>query len=74
MATQATERTRNTSPNTGATLVALAGAGLVGYGLIILIRNVSGFTEPGLEIEHMGVPLEQVRSFSQDLYNYILHV
>lgn len=74
MTTQASERTGNSSLNTGATLVAIAGLGMVGYGFVILLRNGNGFTEPGLSVEQLGKTPDQIQAFSQDLYNYILHV
>ena len=58
----------------GAVLVALAGVGLVGYGIVFLIRNFIGFTELGLSSRHVGGTPEQIRSFSPDLYEYISHL
>jgi len=36
------------------TLRCLAGVGLVGYGILFLIRNFVGFTELGLSPRHVG--------------------
>jgi hypothetical protein len=58
----------------GANLVTLAGIGLVGYGLMFLIRNFTGFIELGLTPEHVGGTPEQIRAFSPHLYNYISHL
>ena len=58
----------------GATLVALSGVGLVGYGIMFLIRNFTGFIELGLTTEHVGGTPAQIRSFSPDLYEYISHL
>jgi hypothetical protein len=58
----------------GANLVALAGVGLVGYGVMFLIRNFTGFTELGLTPAHVGATPEQIRAFSPNLYNYISHL
>ena len=76
MATQAriSEKAMNTSLATGGNIVALAGVGLVGYGLMFLARNFTGFTELGLTAEHVGGTPEQIQSFSQNLYNYISHL
>ncbi|HLO18123.1 MAG TPA: hypothetical protein VK206_25045 [Anaerolineales bacterium] len=60
--------------NAGANVVALAGIGLIGYGLMFLVRNFNGFIELGLTPEHVGGTPEQIRSFSQNLYNYISHL
>ncbi len=76
MTTQARSsgKTTSISVNTGANLVALAGFGLVGYGLMFLVRNFAGFIELGLTADHVGVTPEQIQSFSQNLYNYISHL
>ena len=58
----------------GAVLVAMAGVGLVGYGILFLIRNFMGFTELGLSPRHVGGTPEQIRTFSPDLYEYISHL
>ena len=62
------------SVNAGANVVALAGLGLVGYGIMFLIRNFNGFIELGLTPEHVGGTPEQIQAFSQNLYNYISHL
>lgn len=58
----------------GATLVALSGIGLVGYGLMFLARNFTGFIELGLTPAHVGGTPAQIRGFSPDLYEYISHL
>lgn len=58
----------------GTNLVTLAGIGLVGYGLMFLVRNFTRFTELGLTPEHVGGTPEQIRAFSPHLYNYISHL
>jgi hypothetical protein len=55
-------------------VVALAGVGLVGYGIMFLVRNFNGFIELGLTPEHVGGTPEQIRAFSPHLYNYISHL
>ena len=62
------------APGLGANLVTLAGIGLVGYGLMFLIRNFTGFIELGLTPEHVGGTPEQIRAFSPHLFNYISHL
>jgi len=77
MATQSqvSPQMRTTSSvNAGANVVALAGVGLVGYGIMFLIRNFNGFIELGLTPEHVGATPEQIQAFSQNLYNYISHL
>ena len=67
-------RTVSASADMGARVVALAGIGLVGYGIMFLIRNFTGFIELGLTPEHVGGTPEQIRAFSLDLYEYISHL
>ena len=76
MATQAqvSGKTMSTAVSTGANIVALAGVGLIGYGLMFLIRNFNGFIELGLTPHHVGGTPEQIQAFSQNLYNYISHL
>jgi len=58
----------------GAKLVTLSGISLVGYGLMFLIRNFTGFIELGLTPEHVGGTPEQIRAFSPQLFYYISHL
>jgi hypothetical protein len=58
----------------GAKLIALAGVGLIGYGLLILINNFTRFIEIGLTADHVGVTPEELNAFSSQLYDYISHV
>lgn len=62
------------SSQLGTNLVLLAGVGLVGYGLMFLVRNFTGFIELGLTPAHVGGTPEEIRGFSQHLYNYISHL
>jgi len=76
MATQSqvSSQTRTASPSLGANVVALAGVGLVGYGIMFLFRNFNGFIELGLTPHHVGGSPEQIQAFSPNLYNYISHL
>ena len=67
-------RTRGSHLDLGSALVALAGIGLVGYGIMFLIRNFTGFIELGLTPGHVGGTPDQIRAFSPDLYEYISHL
>ncbi len=58
----------------GAALVAISGAGLVGYGIMFFIRNFAGFIELGLTPAHVGGTPQEIRAFSPDLYEYISHL
>lgn len=60
--------------NLGAKLVALSGVGLVGYGLMFLVRNFTGFIELGLTPAHVGGTPDQIKAFSPDLFEYISHL
>jgi hypothetical protein len=62
------------SADTGAKVVALAGVGLIGYGVMFLIQNFTGFIELGLTAENVGATPDQIQAFSQNLYHYISHL
>jgi hypothetical protein len=76
MATQAQVSSKAMSAPlaTGANIIVLAGVGLIGYGLMFLIRNFTGFTELGLTPEHVGGAPEEIKAFSPALYHYISHL
>src|SRR5690348_15682362 len=65
---------QSASPELGARLVTLAGLGLVGYGVLFLIRNFTGLIELGLTAARVGGTPEQIHSFSPHLFNYISHL
>ena len=60
--------------NLGANLVLVAGIGLVGYGVMFLVRNFTGFIELGLTPQHIGGTPDEIRAFSPHLYHYISHL
>ena len=62
------------SADLGAKVVALAGIGLIGYGILFLVRNFTGFIELGLTPDVVGRTPEQIAAFSPQLYDYISHV
>ena len=62
------------SADLGTKLVVLAGVGLVGYGLMFLVRNFTGFIELGLTPALIGGTPEQIQAFSPHLYHYISHL
>ena len=66
--------TRASRTQTAVWIVVLAGLGLVGYGLMFLMRNFTGFIELGLTPQHIGGTPEQIQSFNPQLYNYISHL
>jgi hypothetical protein len=63
-----------TSAVLGAKVVALAGIGLIGYGILFLIQNFTGFIEIGITPDLIGTTPEQIAAFSPQLYDYISHV
>ncbi len=71
---QVSGKTMNVSVTAGANVVALAGVGLIVYGLVFLVRNFNGFTELGLTSESVGGSPAQIMAFSQNLYHYIEHL
>jgi hypothetical protein len=66
--------TKTASADLGAKLVALAGLGLIGYGLLIIINNFTRFIEIGLTADHIGATPEEIAAFSPLFYDYISHV
>ncbi len=58
----------------GAGLIALAGVGLVGYGVMFLIQNFTGFTELGLTPQQVGGTPQAIYFFNPHLYDYISHL
>jgi hypothetical protein len=74
--------TAATSPGTatsavriGATLMAVAAAGFVGYAALFLARNFGdSFLELGIGPGEVDVGKDQIRQFSPSLYHYISHL
>ena len=62
------------SADLGAKVVALAGIGLIGYGILFLIQSFTGFIEIGLTPDLVGSTPQQIAAFSPLLYDYISHV
>ena len=62
------------SADLGAKVVALAGIGLIGYGILFLIQNFTGFIELGLTPDLVGTTPQQIAAFSPQLYDYISHL
>ena len=59
----------------GGTIMALAGLGFVGYGVIFFVRNFTdAFLELGIGPEQVDVGRSQIEEFSPDLLNYISHL
>jgi hypothetical protein len=66
--------TADRSLDLGSKLIVLAGIGLVGYGIMFLIRNFTGFIELGLTPQHIGGTPEQIRAANPHLFNYVSHL
>jgi hypothetical protein len=74
-------RTATTSPGTatsavrtGATLMAVAAAGFIGYAVLFLVRNFTdGFLELGIGPAEVNVGKDQIQQFSPSLYHYNSH-
>jgi len=76
VATQAQSTTNSTTmPLTlSAATVALAGVGLIAYGIMFLIRNFNGFIELGITPELIGTTAEGLQRANPQLYHYISHI
>jgi hypothetical protein len=61
--------------NLGSALMALAGVGFIGYGVIFFVLNFSdSFLELGIGSEQVGVGRSEIEEFSPDLFHYISHL
>lgn len=59
----------------GSAIMALAGFGFVGYGLIFFVRNFTeSFLELGIGSGQVDVGKTEIEQFSPDLLNYISHL
>jgi predicted small integral membrane protein len=69
-----TRGSMDSSLDLGSKLIVLAGIGLVGYGLMFLIRNFTGFIELGLTPQHIGGTPEQLRAANPQFFYYTGHL
>ena len=70
-----TTTSRASAPITlGASVVALAGAGLSAYGILFLFRNFTSFTELGITPALIGTTPEELLRSNPRLYHYISHL
>jgi hypothetical protein len=58
----------------GAAIMALAGIGFVGYGLLFFVQTVTGFLELGISHAEVDVGRADIQRFSPSLYHYISHL
>jgi hypothetical protein len=70
---------RPTEPDTrlrlGSAIMALAGLGFVGYGVIFFVRNFTDeFLELGIGPDQVPVGRTEIEGFSPDLLHYISHL
>ena len=69
------DRTEPSILRVGSGLMALAGLGFIGYGIIFFIRNFTeSFLELGIGPNEVGVGKDQITQFSPQLYHYIGHL
>jgi hypothetical protein len=72
--TTATGR-RSGAIRNGATLMAVAAAGFIGYAGLFLVRNfTNSFLELGIGPREVDVGKDQIQQFSPSLYHYIGHL
>ncbi|MBI3969321.1 MAG: hypothetical protein HY329_27065 [Chloroflexi bacterium] len=67
-------RVTNTTNNVGATMIALAGFGMIGYAVAFIIRSFTHLIELGFTVDDVGVTREEIWAFSPGLHNYISHL
>lgn len=59
----------------GSLIMAVGGAGFIGYAVIFFIRNFTGtFLELGIGSSEVNVNKSQIQEFSPSLYHYISHL
>jgi hypothetical protein len=69
------ERAEPSILRVGSGLMALAGLGFIGYGIIFFILNFTdSFLELGIGPNEVGVGKDQITQFSPELYHYISHL
>jgi hypothetical protein len=60
---------------TGSLIMAIGGAGFIGYAVIFFVRNFTGsFLELGIGRGEVNVNKSQIQEFSPSLYDYISHL
>jgi phosphoglycerol transferase MdoB-like AlkP superfamily enzyme len=74
----ATTTVRGVVPGTklraGSLIMAIAGAGFIGYAIIFFVRNFGSFLELGIGRGEVNVDKAQIKEFSPSLYDYISHL
>jgi hypothetical protein len=78
MATPGTTHPADTRPEQlrlGSAIMALAGIGFIGYGVIFFVRNFTdSFLELGIGPEQVDVGRTEIEQFSPELLHYISHL
>lgn len=73
--TDQTVRTEAPRLRLGSSIMAVAGLGFVGYGILFLVRNFTdAFLELGIGPEQVDVGRTEIEAFSPDLLNYVSHL
>jgi hypothetical protein len=73
--TPSTTRTDDARLRVGSGIMALAGLGFIGYGVLFLVRNFTdSFLELGIGREQVDVGKDQIEQFSPDLLHYVSHL
>lgn len=68
-------RTDDARLRLGSSIMAVAGLGFVGYGVLFLVRNFTdAFLELGIGPEQVDVGKDQIEQFSPDLLHYVSHL
>jgi hypothetical protein len=58
----------------GAAIMAIAGIGFVGYGLLFFVQNFTGFLELGISRAEVDVGRAEIEAFSPSLVHYLSHL
>jgi hypothetical protein len=58
----------------GAAIMAIAGIGFVGYGVLFFVQNFTGFLELGISDAEVDVGRTEIEAFSPSLTHYLSHL
>ena len=73
--TAPTVRTEDVRLRVGSSIMAVAGLGFVGYGILFFVRNFTdAFLELGIGPGQIDVGKDEIEQFSPDLLHYVSHL
>ena len=67
-------RTGEVKLTRGPAIMAIAGIGFVGYGVLFFVQNFTGFLELGISHAQVDVGRAEIEAFSPSLTHYLSHL